>query len=516
MASSTMRLSGLISGMDTESIIQQLVSAKQTKVDDAKKAQTKLEWKTTAWKDLNTKLKNLQSKYVNNMRFTSAYMKKTTSVSDSTAASIITGENAMNGVQNLKITQLAKTAYMTGGKASLRTKTDTDGDDFKLNALTKLSDLSVDNKGTALDLSTGTKLNIKSGDTNVELEITADTTISDVLTKLKEAGLNANFDETQQRFYISAKDSGEGNDFSITASDETGNNVLKSLGLDSASANKIDAQNAKITLNGTEYESNTNVFSINGLTITAMKETAENVVVTTKDDVDGIYDMIKGFLKDYNSIINEMDKLYNADSAKGYEPLTDDEKDAMSDSEVEKYEQKIKDALLRRDSNLSTVSSALKEIMAGSVEVNGKNMYLSDFGIETLSYFTAAENEKNAYHINGDADDSSTSGNADKLKSMISSDPDTVVSFFSGLFKNLYTKMSDLSKSVEGYRSYGNFYDDKKMKSDYDDYKTKISELEEKLNDYEDKWYSKFSNMETALAKLQSNSSAVTALLGGS
>ena len=102
MASSTMRLSGLISGMDTESIIQQLVSAKQTKVDDAKKAQTKLEWKTTAWKDLNTKLKNLQSKYVNNMRFTSAYMKKTTSVSDSTAASIITGENAMNGVQNLK------------------------------------------------------------------------------------------------------------------------------------------------------------------------------------------------------------------------------------------------------------------------------------------------------------------------------------------------------------------------------------------------------------------------------
>ena len=511
-----MRLSGLISGMDTESIIKQLVSAKQTKVDDAKKAQTKLEWKTTAWKDLNTKLKNLQSKYVNNMRFTSAYMKKTTSVSDSTAASIITGENAMNGVQNLKITQLAKTAYMTGGKASLRTKTDADGDDFKLNALTKLSDLSMDNNGKALDLSTGTKLNIKSGDTNVELEITADTTISNVLTKLKEAGLNANFDETQQRFYISAKDSGKGNDFSITASDEIGNNVLKSLGLDSASANKIGAQNATITLNDTEYESNTNVFSINGLTITAMKETAENVVVTTKDDVDGIYDMIKSFLKDYNSIINEMDKLYNADSARGYEPLTDDEKDAMSDSEVEKYEQKIKDALLRRDSNLSTVSSALKEVMSSGLEVNGKQMYLSDFGIETLSYFTAAENEKNAYHIDGDADDSSTSGNADKLKSMISSDPDTVVSFFSGLFKNLYTKMSDLSKSVEGYRSYGNFYDDKKMKSDYDDYTSKISDLEDKLNDYEDKWYSKFSKMETALAKLQSNSSAVTSLLGGS
>ena len=86
--------------------------------------------------------------------------------------------------------------------------------------------------------------------------------------------------------------------------------------------------------------------------------------------MDGIYDMVKGFLKEYNSLINEMDKLYNADSAKGYEPLTDDEKDAMSDTEVEKYEQKIKDALLRRDSNLSTISSALKEVMSAGIEIS--------------------------------------------------------------------------------------------------------------------------------------------------
>ena len=63
-----MRMSGLMSGMDTETIIKELVSAKQTKVDDAKKAQTKLQWKQDAWKELNTKLKNLQAKYIANMR----------------------------------------------------------------------------------------------------------------------------------------------------------------------------------------------------------------------------------------------------------------------------------------------------------------------------------------------------------------------------------------------------------------------------------------------------------------
>ena len=70
--------------------------------------------------------------------------------------------------------------------------------------------------------------------------------------------------------------------------------------------------------------------------------------------------------------------------------------------------------------------------------------------------------------------------------------------------------MSDQSKAVEGYRSFGSFYDDKKMKSDYEDYTSKIKELEQKLSDYEDKWNDKFAAMETAMAKMQNNANAVT------
>ena len=552
-----MRMTGMYSGMDTESIIQELVSAKRTKVDDVKKKQTKLEWKQDAWKDLNTKLKNLQSKYISNMRFASSYMKKTTAVSNSSAVSVITGENAVNGVQSLEVRQLAKTGYLTGAQI----KASGSG---SLTALSKLSDLAGSD-----GIGNGGQISIKAGDKDLTLDVTADTTISDVLTKLKEAGLNANFDEKQQRFFISAKTSGASNDFSITAAGSNGQAALKALGIQlnpdgdptaEGYAKKIDGQDATIELNGATFTNNTNVFEINGLTFTALSETkageavtittqdatielngatftnntnvfeingltftalsetkaGEAVTITTQDDTDGIYDMIKGFLKEYNSIMNEMDKLYNAASASKYEPLTDDEKDAMSDTEVEKYEKKIKDSLLRRDSTLSTIRSKLTSVMSSGTTVDGKQMHLSDFGIDTLSYFTAAENEKNAYHIDGDPDDENTSGNADKLKSMIASDPDTVVSFFSSLHKELYSTMDGLSKAVEGYRSYGSFYDDKKMKSDYSDYTTKIAEMEKKLNAYEDKWYSKFSKMETALAKMQSNASAITGLLGGS
>lgn len=698
-----MRLSGLMSGMDTDSVIQELVSARRTKVDTAKKAQTKLSWKQDTWKELNTKLKNLQSKYLSNMRFTTSYSKKTTKVSNSAAVSVITGEDAVNGVQTLKVKQLAKTGYLTGAElkgADGKTK-------GEYTALTKLSDLGVAGEGT---------FSVKSASGSVDVKVNGDTTISDVLTKLKEAGLNASFDAKNQRFFISAKDSGVKNDFSLTASDANGASALSALGLqvnlnsDKASlaqyreyagyyvagdrvatianmqsfidkdvesrtngylaqykslksslknaeekivelekkyedspldtienyenrikeiqqnldnnvyvegeeketaekklaelkvqkadaealkaqketvdslekqiadisgadgyirvtattdaegnetytaaatakltaevedayynkasyaatvmssydendttatgATKVTGQDAVIVLNDAEFTNNTNVFEVNGLTFTALSETAANetVTVTTQNDTDGIYDMIKNFLKEYNTIINEMDKLYNADSAKGFEPLTNDEKEAMSESEVEEYEKKIKDSLLRRDENLSSVSSALKTAMAGSVTINGKKMYLSDFGINTLSYFSAPDNQKNAYHIDGDADDADTSGNADVLKGMIASDPDTVITFFSRLSQQLYTEMSNQSKSVDGYRSFGSFYDDKKMKTDYTDYNSKIADLEEKLNDYEDKWYKKFAAMETAMAKLQSSTSAITGLLGG-
>ncbi len=507
-----MRMTGLMSGMDTESLIQELVAARQTKVDKVKKAQTKHEWKQEAWKGLNTKLKNLQSKYINNLRYASSYSKKTTKVSNNSAVNVITGENAMNGVQELEVKQLAKTSYMTGGKI-----------EGNVTALTTMEEL-----GLGADF-TGT-ITVTTGGKTEEINLTGASTISDVLTKLQKAGLNANFDATQKRFYISSKESGADNNFEFSGSEE----ALSALGLKSVTkeqwdtmtaeekaANqglgiKINGQDAIIELNGATYTNSTNAFSINGLTITALAETkGEKVTVTTQDDVDGIYDMLKDFLKEYNAVINEIDKLYNAASAKGYEPMTDEEKEVLSESEIEKYETKIKDALLRNDETLSSVRTALKETMSAGITIGGETLYLSDFGIETLGYFEAPDNEKSAYHIAGDPDDASTSGKSDVLKGMIASDPNKVIDFFSELSKKLYDKMNSISTSVDGYRSFGSFYEDKKMKTDYDDYTKKIKELEEKLADYEDMWYKKFAAMETTLAKMQSNTNALTGLLGG-
>lgn len=497
------RITGMNSGLDTESIITELVKAQKTKAESVKKKQTTLEWKQDAWKELNSKIYKLFNGTLSSMRFSTDYSKKTTDVSNSSVASVVTGSDAMNVTQKLAVTSLASNAYITSGALD--------------------ESVSGDSKLTELGVTKDSVIKVKTGNGTQEITVTEDMTVNNFVTELKNAGVEASFDSKYKRFHIASSASGTANDISFEETTPDGSSALATLKFTEASgASVTHATDASITLNGAVYTSDSNTFEVNGLTITALqvseKDANGNYVettLTTRQDTEGIYDMIKNFLKEYNALINEMDALYNADSTKDYEPLSDDEKEEMSDSEIEKWETKIKDSILRRDSNLSTVSSAMKNIMLQGATVNGETMYLSNFGIETLGYFSAEENERNAYHINGDADDSAVSSEDNKLKAAIAADPESVVSFFTQLSQNLYTELNNQSKGVEGIRTFGKFYDDKKMKEDYDDYTTKIKEQEEKLTALEDRWYSKFSAMETALAKMQSNQSAVSSLLGG-
>lgn len=756
------RLSGLISGMDTDALVQELVSAYSTKKDKYVKEQTKLGWKMESWKSLNTKVYSFYTNSLSNMRFSANYNKKTVSVSNSTKANITATADAVVGDQTLSVNKLATTGYLTGAK--LGSYTDAEGKTQNVKTSTKLSELNG-SIGSGI-------VNVKVDGKESNIEISGDMTVAQMIVQFKNAGLNASFDETNQRMFISSKKSGEENDFSLTGN-AAGIEALKAIGVYAVSAqdieqyktqaaytdeelenmalnrylktqisaanktytdknselstentelnkeltyakltsenkakkyvevqnnikkleteiakleadtekdnteaiekkrkqidannetltlydkvnqkygieitgtaveeagfNKVsepsddeikeylDGINAKITdnkqiikanddavtannkllektyttdeikslefttygtddkstipadytsdstytdilnqyealrtsardvmnavngatvggkvdmealsaalggsgavrisgqdseivLNGAVFTSNSNNYSINGLTITAMgvTEPGEEVTVTTSMDVDGMYDMIKGFLTSYNELIKEMDSLYNADSAKGYEPLTDDEKEAMSEKEIEKWETKIKDSLLRRDSTLSGVISAMKMAMSGSFTVDGERLTLSSFGISTLGYFASGENEKGVYHIDGDSEDASTAGNADKLKKLIANDPDKVMDFFSQLTTSLY---NTLTKKMAGssISSAYTIYNDKELQKRYDDYDDTIEKWEDKLEDIEEKYYDQFSKMETAMAEMQSSTSALSSLMG--
>lgn len=545
--SDLLRMTGMYSGMDTESIVSQLVKTKSTKVTNLKNEQKKLEWKQTAWQDLNSKIYNMYSKTLSNLRLTSAYSKKSTVSSDSTKATVVVSEGAVNGTQTLKVNKLAKSGYLTGAKldGKTTTTTGTDGKDVtkvvNWETTDKLSEIDSNLTGKTISITTGSGTDAKTTD----IEITADMTINDLVAKFKDAGVNASFDTTNQRFFINSTGTGSAKNFTLTSDDST---ALASLGLDpnttytdiNGSKNscvKIEGQDAEIVLNGATFVSDSNTFSINGLTINTLGVTDEEISLVTSTDYDGIYNTIKDFLTEYNDLINEMDKLYNADSARKYDMLTNDEKDSMTDDEVEQWEDKIKSALLRKDNSLYNVMNTLtttmmdgyyennlsdkqkknmsaSEISAWYKENGGKKHYLSDYGIGTLSYFEAQDNEHHAYHINGDADDEFTSTKEDKLKAAIAEDPEGTANFFATLCKTLYSKLDETMSESTEYSSIYKVYNDKQLKKDYKDYTTKISDAEDELNDYEDRWYNKFSKMEVALSKLQSQTSSISSMLG--
>ena len=129
----SIKITGMNSGLDTDAIVRELVSAASTKKETLEKAQTKLEWKQDAWKGLNKKIKSFQAT-ISNLRWSDAFKKKTTSISNSSIASIVASDNAVKGSQTLVVKQLAKSGYLTGGKLS---------DNKSVKGNTKLSELAM-------------------------------------------------------------------------------------------------------------------------------------------------------------------------------------------------------------------------------------------------------------------------------------------------------------------------------------------------------------------------------------
>lgn len=514
------RITGMNSGLDTDSMVQELVSAYEKQGAKYTKAKTKTEWKQEAWTTLNNKIKNFFTKQASNMRFSSTYSKKKTTVSDSSKATVIAGSNAVNGTQSLEVKGLAKAAYLTSGEI---TTTDENGKAVKASRTTTLADLGLDIEGT-IDLKIGK--GVKDSDGNytelVEppIRVTKDTTLAELQGQIGAAGFNASYDESTGRFFISSRESGEANDFGFVSDTEAGKKVQELLKLDVVegsedSASKIDGADAEIVLNGATFKSSTNNFSINGLTITAKDKTDGAISLVTDMDYDEIYDNVKNFFKEYNSLMNEMDKLYNAASSKGYEPLTSEEKEAMTDDEIEKWETKIKDSLLRNDSELDTIASAMRQAMLSTFDIDGKTYSLSSFGINTLGYFEAADNEKNMYHIDGDKDDSNTSANEDKLRAMIASNPSATASFFQQLSGKLYDAMNKISSRSDSYTSFGNFFSDKKLQNDYVEKDKQVKKWEQYVADQEEKYYKQFTAMESAMSSLNSQQSYISQLFAG-
>ena len=631
------RMTGLISGMDTESMVQELVKASSTKVDNVRKEKQLLEWKKEAWQYLNTKIYDLFKNELSALKTNSTYKGKKATISDATKASVTAKSGAANGTHSVTVKQLASSAYLTGANikaaggtystyASATSGTnfadmeDADGNSLDLvgktitigngtdsiefvlggegdNGVANLTELnkklsenenfkglkaSYENGQIAFTntsaskaedgTETGTVFTVESealglsGELNFKADeesgavtslkgtsslgytkeftssdITGSTKLTDIgiavgtsfsvngkefvvddkttlnsfASGLSKLGVSASFDAKQGRFYINSAGSGEENDFEITS---TSSAALDILGLGTGST-KIDAKDAIIEYNGVEYTGSTNTFEVNGLSITAKGVSDSPMSIEVAADNGGAYDAIKNFVKKYNELIDEMNKLYD-EKKTDYEPLTEEEKTQLSDTQIEKWEEKAKQGLLRRDSTINSLLSSMRSILNSSVTVTNEDGTTSQYTLASLGIVTGDYSEKGKLHILGDEDDPAYASQTNKLKQMLEEKPEIFSQVLAGTKDNqgigfkLYDKLSDAMSVRVDRRSAFTFYDNLAMDKEIDDFDDDIEKWEDKLKDMEDKYYDQFAAMESAMAKLQSQQSYISSLMG--
>ncbi|WP_026832135.1 flagellar filament capping protein FliD [Exiguobacterium undae] len=380
------RLSGLASGIDTETMIKQLMQVERAPVDRLSQKKQTLTWQRDAYREMNRGLLDLRTA-ASDMLFSKNYTAKTVVSSDNAKIAVTASPSAPAGSVTIeKVGQLASSASVamatTAGKSASTTLADsglfdTTGGKVNVQINTFSADgkavtetLSLDSTQTLADLTSAINSKTNLGMSAVYNDITGKL----VLTKTSTGKLNPN-----------------GPDITITDANlgaQKVNSQIDGVGQ--------DGKNAKYTIGGQELEQRTNTFTQNGLTITLNGTSNTAITLNTKLDTQANFDSIKKFVDKYNDLIDKMNKKVREEKYRDFQPLTDAQRKELSEDEVKKWEEKAMSGVLKNDSFLRDGMTSFRSAISAKIDTgysytSGTDTiqlnYMSQIGITSTSDF---------------------------------------------------------------------------------------------------------------------------------
>ncbi|WP_044893019.1 flagellar filament capping protein FliD [Bacillus alveayuensis] len=328
-----------------------------------------------------------------------------------------------------------------------------------------------------------------------------------------KAGVTMFYDSFSDKVTLTRKEAGNFNQSGdeIITSGEFLNTVLKF-----GSAVEQGGQNAKFTINGLETERTSNTFTMSGVTFT-LKDTFSasdpSVSISISNNTEAVFENIKNFIDKYNETIDKIQKKISEERYRDYLPLTDEQKEAMSEKQIELWEEKAKSGLLRRDPILSSGLSQMRLNFYDPVtnsSINPKYKQLASIGITTSSnYFDGGK------LIIDEA----------KLKAAIEEDPESVEKLFTssgttdsekGIMNRLYDTIDSIMKKIyerAGKETWtnGQFTIGKNLL----DLDRRIDAFEDRLIEIEDRYWRQFTAMEKAINQYNSQAMYLMNFFGG-
>ena len=522
MRSSPMRMMGLASGMDTDSIIQQTLRLHQFKIDNQMRDRRVIEWRQQTHNTIRNEISSLRTTFLSSLGSKSMMSRNTFNATTATitgnsnnAVSIRT--NAGSPLGNFSIdavTQLAKGAHLSTAQGASAS-----GNGFPATA--RLGDMNFAGGKMYLSADGEATLTFNTGGDDVTVDVKATDTLSDVMAKINNsgAGVIMSYDRLTDQFSLEVRTGANADPLQTTLTVDDGGSGFFNLIRGNVSSNEPairEGQQAIAWINDEEVRSNSNSFDFRGVGITLNSTfnvddkgnavDGVSVGVSLRRDSNQVFDRVKEFIDSYNMIIKRLEGLLSerkSSNEVGYKPLTDEEKSGMTDRQIEEWEAIARKGLLRGDNGIQNLVSNLRRSFFEEIEEMGISP--SSIGLSTGSYF--------------DGNGGQIMINEERLRAAIERDPDMVADVFVridttggqprgvGLLHKIDGLMRDYVNTTQTTTTRG-------LEDSLKSVNEQIERLQTRMFAEEDRLYRVFAQMEKAMQQLQQQGGWFNAMLG--
>lgn len=357
-----------------------------------------------------------------------------------------------------------------------------------------------------------------------EIKVGENATIKDLMNAVNksDAGVTLSYSKLEGAFTLTANDKGNGGDIRI-ADDDALAQALKLTG--STGASHTAGRNSIINIDGVEVEHNDNVYEMDGVKFDFADvdpTEGETITISISKDNESIVQNIKSFVEDYNKMIDEIaEYTYTArptDSKENYyDPLTDEEKEDMSEKEIEKWEAAAKKGLLYHDSTVMSVMNKIRSALTSSVTLeDGRKFGLYSMGVKTASYLTGSAADARLGKLTLDED---------ALNKALEEHPDAVIKLFTdpndGVMaktKNAIESAVKESSTTQGQGTLirkagtekGTSAKTNAIYREMERINKRIEKLQTTYDKKEDYWWKVFTNLEKMQAQFNSQQSYIS------
>ncbi len=362
-----------------------------------------------------------------------------------------------------------------------------------------------------------------------EISIDKNATIADLVSAVNksDAGVTMSYSKLENKFIIEANDMGNGGDVDIDENDE----FAKALGLTTNAGAVYElGENAKFTIDGVEIYHNGSSYTMDGITFdfTDVELNTDITVSITKDN-EGIKQAIKDFVKDYNQLIDDVyghigtapkrDAKNNT-----YDPLTDAQKEEMTEKEIEKWEEAAKTGVIYNDSTVSGIMSNIRMALYNSVTLdNGSRFGLYNMGISVVTSMTDSEGARHGkLEIDEEAFDKAFEENPEAISKLFTDPESGIMKKVSETIDGAISTTRLTGNTVKGTLirkaglQSGSTAKNNAIYRQMEQINKRIGQLQDRYDSKEEYWWSVFTNLEKMMSDMNSQSSYMANFLGSS